>query len=216
LPKGDPTAQVAGVGSRTATAAWVMPLDIQVGNISRRIPALVLEHRDDPLLGQSFFKDFAYTIDTNVGDSERGTIVFNKRRGAAGVSNGSGGRSAVPFQRLDSNHLLVNVDVAGRTTKMYFDTGASGIVFTREQLKALNIPIPDDATPVRNTGVGGETTGVLMPVSRISMGPIDKFDMQVAVVDNAAMSYPLLGQSFFHDWKYTIDDDNKVINFQKR
>jgi predicted aspartyl protease len=220
LPTGEPTAQVAGVGSTTTTAAWVMELNIQVGSISRRIKSLVLEYRDDPLLGQSFFRDFAYTIDTNVGDSERGTIVFNKRKNAltaaAGAGQQSAGRDSVPFQQLDSNHLLVNVDIAGHKTKMYFDTGASGIVFTREQLKLLNIPIPEDAVAIRNSGVGGDTTGVTFAVSRVSMGPIDKFDMPVAVVDNAAMNYPLLGQAFFHDWKFTIDYDSKVINFQKR
>jgi clan AA aspartic protease (TIGR02281 family) len=222
LPKGEPTAQVAGVGSTATTPAWLMDLNIQVGSISRRIRSLVLEYRDDPLLGQSFFRDFAYTIDTNVGDSEKGTIVFNKRKtvnlvgGSQGAGTPSVGRDSVPFQQLDSNHLLVSVDIAGHKTKMYFDTGASGIVFTREQLKALSIPIPEDAIAIRNSGVAGDTTGVTFAVSRVSMGPIDKFDMPVAVVDNAAMNYPLLGQAFFHDWKFTIDYDSKVINFQKR
>lgn len=213
-PKGEPTEKVSGVGSSTTTPAWKMDLNIQVGSISRKIPTLVLEYRDDPLLGQSFFRDFTYTIDTNVGDSERGTIVFTKRNGTAAAFQPN--QHAVPFQQLDSSHLLVNVDVDGRKTKMYFDTGASGVVFTHDQLKKLSITIPDDAMPVRNTGVAGETTGVVFPVKRISMGPIDKFDLQIAVVDNATMNYPLLGQSFFHDWKYTIDYDNKVINFQKR
>jgi predicted aspartyl protease len=226
LPKGEPNVQVAGVGSTGTTPAWLMDLNIQVGSISRRIPALVLEYRDDPLLGQTFFRDFAYTIDTNIGDSDRGTIVFNKRKGGsggvAGAAAGGGGagqssgRDSVPFQQLDSKHLLVAVDIAGHKTKMYFDTGASGIVFTRDQLKLLNITIPEDATPIRNSGVAGDTTGVTFAVSRVSMGPIDKFDMPVAVVDSASMNYPLLGQAFFHDWKFTIDYDNKVINFQKR
>ena len=90
------------------------------------------------------------------------------------------------------------------------------IVFTRDQLKALNIPIPDNAVPIRNTGVSGSSDGLVFNVRRIRMGPIDKADMQVGVVEDAKMAFPLLGQSFFSEWKYTLDYDRNILNLQKR
>jgi clan AA aspartic protease (TIGR02281 family) len=215
LPSGPPTTSVSGVGSKSETPAWEENLELKVGGITRTVKFVVLEQRDEPLIGQTFFRDFVYTIDTNIGSNgARGTITFNKRTGARGASQSSS--SAVSFERLTSNHIVVPVEVDGKKTKMIFDTGASMVVFTRDQLKALHITIPEDAVAIRNTGVSGSSNGLVFNVRRIRMGPIDKADMQIGVVDDAKMAYPLLGQSFFSEWKCTLDYDRNVLNLQKR
>ncbi len=215
-PTGSPTVTVAGVGGSGIIPAWKANLTIQLGSITRQMPVLIVQDRSEPLLGQTFFRDFAYSIDTNVGNKNAGTITFTKRNASAIGIGQPTGRSNVKFELFGGQHIVVPVDVDGHPTKMIFDTGAAGIMFTRGQLNALHITIPDDAQQIRNQGVGGETSGVLFPIRRISMGPIDKFDIMVGAVDGAVVPYPLLGQTFFSDWKYTIDYDNKVINFQKR
>lgn len=215
LPAGPPTTSVSGVGSKSETPAWEENMELKVGGITRTVKFIVLEQRDEPLIGQTFFRDFVYTIDTNVGSNGlRGTISFNKRTGSRGALQSS--LSSVPFERLSSNHIIVPVEVDGKKTKMIFDTGASMVVFTRDQLKALQIAIPEDAVAIRNTGVSGTSNGLVFNVKRIRMGPIDKAEMQVGVVEDAKMAYPLLGQSFFSEWKYTLDYDRNILNLQKR
>jgi clan AA aspartic protease (TIGR02281 family) len=215
LPTGPPTTSVSGVGSKSGTPAWEQNLELRLGGITRNVKFVVLDQRAEPLIGQTFFHDFIYTIDTNVGSNgSRGTITFNKRSGTHVASQSS--LSSVPFERLNSNHVIVPVEVNGKKTKMIFDTGASMIVFTREQLQALQIAVPADAVPIRNSGVSGSTDGLIFNVARIRMGPIDKSQMPVGVVEDARMAYPLLGQSFFSDWKYTLDYDRNILNLQKR
>ena len=215
LPTGAPTTAVSGVGSKTGTPAWEQNIELKVGGITRNVRFVVLDQRDEPLIGQTFFRDFIYTIDTDVGSNgSKGTISFTKRTGARGAAQSS--LSSVPFERIQSGHIVVPVEVNGKKSKMIFDTGASMVVFTRDQLKALQISIPADATPIRNTGVGGSTEGLIFNVSRLRMGSIDKADFQVGVVEDAKMQYPLLGQSFFSDYKYTLDYDRNILNLQRR
>jgi predicted aspartyl protease len=213
IPHDAPVVKVSGVGGGGMAEARRMNVSIQVGTITRTTSVLVLEDRADSLLGQTFFQDFTYTIDTDLGNPNAGTICFSRRNGGTTANLG---RSSVKFDSVDGAHIVVPVNVEGRPTKMIFDTGATGIMFTREQLSSLHIAIPEDAEPIKNRGIGGETTGLIFSVRRMSMGPIDKFDVPVGVVDGARIPYPLLGQAFFSDYKYTIDYDNKVINFQRR
>lgn len=54
------------------------------------------------------------------------------------------------------------------------------------------------------------------PVSSIKVGPIEKRDIMIGVPETAHMPHPLLGQSFFNDWQYTIDYQASVIRFVRR
>ncbi|MFX4971231.1 hypothetical protein ABTB72_19825, partial [Acinetobacter baumannii] len=69
---------------------------------------------------------------------------------------------------------------------------------------------------IRNSGVSGSTEGLVFSINRMRMGPIDESDMQIGVVEDARMAYPLLGQSFFSEYKYTLDYDRNILNLQKR
>jgi clan AA aspartic protease (TIGR02281 family) len=194
-----------------------MKVDLKVGTIERKNFAVTVQDElpVDPLLGQTFFNAFVYTIDNGSN-----SIHFQKKHKtalAAGGSNygGSSDRYAVPFTR-EGNEIIVQVDVNGRATPMYFDTGASGITFSRQQADQLKLRIPEDAIASRHTGVGGDTIGQAFPVGRMKMGPIDKSNIQVSVIDQSNMRYPLLGQTFFGDWQFTIDDQQHVIRFVRR
>ncbi|MBK7838746.1 MAG: hypothetical protein IPJ49_13905 [Candidatus Obscuribacter sp.] len=54
------------------------------------------------------------------------------------------------------------------------------------------------------------------PVRTIKLGPIEKRDFEIDVVASSNMPHPLLGQTFFGDYQYTIDYDNKLIHFVRR
>ncbi len=216
-PKGASTGLSFGVGSAGSVETWTLPVTLKVGPIERKNFDIQVQANmpTKPLLGQTFFKDYQYTIDKTSGES--GNIHFVKKQ-SSGIKTAQGsGRDlyAVPFQRAGRN-LIVSVEVNGRPMTMFFDTGASNVAFSAEQLKKANIPIPEDATSSIGTGVGGDTTQQSFSVKRIKMGPIEKTDFMVTCVGTANMPYPLLGQTFFGDWQYTIDNASSVIRFVRR
>lgn len=209
-PSGPPTGEVVGVGSSEAVKSWQMNVDLKVGQIRRpNFPITVQENLPtDPLLGQSFFSDFEYTIDDSIN-----TIVLAKK-GSARPSSGSDSNT-VPFV-LEGREMVVTVDVNGRKCQMYFDTGADSVAFSRDQARSIGLTIPEDAQQSTSTGIGGTSNSLAFTVQRMRMGPIEKSDVEVSVVENAKMSKPLLGQSFYGGWQYTIDNQNKVIRFLRR
>lgn len=185
-----------------------MNADIKVADmLIPNCPITVLENLPgEPLLGQTFFKHFAYTIDYG------SKSIMLTRKGAA-VPSPVG--SSVPFVR-EGNELVVQAQVNGKPYAMYFDTGAMNCAFTAQDCKKLQIEIPDDAEKGISVGVGGETNSYHFPISSLKLGPIEKRNMQVSVVENSKMGRPLLGQSFYAGWQYTIDNERKTINFLRR
>jgi predicted aspartyl protease len=218
-PKGRSTGLSVGVGSSGSVETWSMPVTLKVGTIERRNFDISVQADMGvrPLLGQSFFKDFEYTIDKT--SPEAGTIHFVKKTGSSSAvrtaSSSEKDPYAVPFQRSGRN-LIVQVEVEGRPMTMFFDTGASNVAFSADQLKKAHIPIPEDAQTAMSAGIGGQTTSQIFPVKRMKMGPIEKTNFPVSCVGEANMPYPLLGQSFFGDWQYTIDNAASVIRFVRR
>lgn len=221
-PTGQATGTSASAGSSQKT--WDMRLNIKVGNIERNnFPVVIKESMiDSPCIGQSFFKDFTYTIDNNAQTIR----LVKKGAGSSGVASSSGSsygssRSvsdpyAVPFTRDENDQMIVSVSVDGRQGRMYFDTGASGIGMSRDQAKNFNLTVPDDAQDTIINGTSSRMTGKKFPVRNLKLGPIEKHNIDITVVDNYALPLPLLGQSFFGDNNYTIDDQAKVIRFSRR
>lgn len=200
----------SGVGSSSKIPCWQMYADIKVGEmIIPKCPISVMESLPtDPLLGQTFFKHFAYTID--YGSK---SIVLT-RKDAATASSARTGQS-VPFVR-EGNEMVVQATINGKPYEMYFDTGAMGCTFTVTDLKRLGIEIPDDAEASLHIGVGGTTKGVNFPLSSIKLGPIEKRNMEISVVESARMGRPLLGQTFYAGWQCTVDNEKCTINFLRR
>lgn len=216
-PTGKPVGMAMGVGSSGGVPIWGMNATIKVGTIERNSPIMVQANMPTPpLLGQEFYHDYEYTIDYSDAEKERGMIHFVKK-GTRVQTASSGGSSnySVPFKRAGKN-LVVNVEVNGRPCEMYFDTGASNIAFTEDQLKRLNIQIPEDAVLEQHNGIGGSTTGHGFTVNRMRLGPIEKTNIQISALKSANMDYPLLGQSFYGDWQYTIDTGSNTIRFVRR
>src|SRR5262249_52585393 len=63
IPSGQPTGAVSGVGGGGTAPIWSMRVDLQVGSIMRRnFPIAFAENQSMPILGQTFFNEFDYTI----------------------------------------------------------------------------------------------------------------------------------------------------------
>lgn len=216
IPTGKPAYQSHGVGDGGTQDTWEVPATVRVGNIERKIMIGVQENLPgDPLLGQNFFNAFTYTIDK--GSS---SIVFNRKNRAVASASRSGGgggldRNSVPFEKLGNSIQVVAV-VNGRACKMIFDTGADGTVFAPGDIKALGIEIPPDAEPEIHQGIAGDTRGVGFEIPRMTLGPIDRTNFRISVINGMASGTALIGRSFLGEWQYTIDNDARIIHFLRR
>jgi clan AA aspartic protease (TIGR02281 family) len=205
--------QSVGVGSGI-NHSYIMHYDLKVGQmLAKNCLVLVQEgSMHEPLLGQTFLKHFTYTVDYGA----KVIYLTRKDEGKQNIaSSGSGGTYDIPFVR-EGNELVVTAQVNGRPYQFYFDTGAMEIAMTAEDARKLGLQIPDDATVGFSRGVGGVTQSWHFPVRYLKCGPIEKRDIDVAVVENSHMSHPLLGQTFYAGWQYTIDNENNVIHMVRR
>ncbi len=216
-PTTKPTGMAIGVGSAGAQPTWTVRTTVKIGNIERKnFPITVQKNLPtDPLLGQNFFKAFHYTVETD-SNPETGAIHFTRSGGqsAGSIYKQRESNAEVPFTR-EGREMVVSVLINGKPTQMYFDTGAAGVVLSKSIAKAINLPIPDDAEEGYRGGVSGDTKSLNFPVRSIKMGPIEKTNFQVSVIEELGVKKGLLGQSFFGDWRYTIDTTNNVIKFKR-
>jgi len=112
---------------------------------------------------------------------------------------------------------LVNAEVNGKPCEMIFDTGAGVCFFTFGQLQKVGIDI--DSLPSVNSsvvGIGGNAAAKMFHLREIKLGPVQGTEVETAVSNRAMAPYPLLGQSFFRAYEFTIDSNAKVIRFSKR
>lgn len=211
-PSGPPDGHSMGVGNKVSES-WIIRTDVKVGGIQRHNFPLWVSDRTGvpPLLGRNFMEPFNYTIDTSGGSILMTKKVTASSSGGFGVSSQGG----VPFKRVRGGGVLVSVEVNGRPIDMLFDTGAQSCLFSKKDMRMLGISIPADAEHEMTQGVGGGMPGLRFPVSRMKLGPIDKTNLPITVVEQD-FGEPLLGQSFFHDYQYTIDDQRNVIRFLRR
>lgn len=213
-PTGKPTGTAHGVGDGGAQATWNMRVDLKVGTIERKNFEIGVQENmnGEPLLGQTFFQDFTYTIDNGAH-----SIHFVKKRKSSGSAYADPSRDPnnVPFTR-HGNEIVVNVLINGRPTKMYFDTGATSCSLSKEQVKQLGLTIPEDAETIEVVGIAGSTRAKVFTVRSLKMGPIERRDFPIHVCDSEMAGVGLLGQTFYNDYQYTIDYDRGLIHFLRR
>jgi aspartyl protease family protein len=214
-PTGPPTGKSIGVGN-AITDNWRVSVNLRVGGIERRnFPLLVSDRTGVPaLLGRNFYSPYQFTIDKSAG-----TINLVKNVTATAQTGRHGGgyvaaNGGVPFRKLKGGGILVTAEVNGRPIEMLFDTGAQGCLFSAHHMKQLGIAIPDDAVDSVGRGVGGSTHTKNFPISRIRLGPVEKSNFTIGVTE-IPFGEPLLGQSFFGDCQYTIDDQASVIRIRR-
>jgi predicted aspartyl protease len=199
-PTGEKTSSY-GVGGKVDVD--ICACEVRLGDIVRTIPIMVsAQNTDIPLLGQSFFNPFRYDIDTSAG------IIHFQRKGAH--SNEGFDTMNVPFTPK-GNELEVICSIDGHDCKAYFDTGAGCSMFSLAVLQNMGISVPRDAEPLMLSGVGGGGIAYRFRVNRLSLGPVQKSPMEI--VASPSCAFCLIGQDFFKDKRFSIDNENRVIKF---
>lgn len=110
--------------------------------------------------------------------------------------------------------MVVTAKINGMPIDCYFDTGAFGVLFGMNQIVQLGIHFPPGTRVGKSGGVVGTMTTYFFPIDSIEVGDIKKTNFDIAV-SATAQSMPLLGQSFFGDRKYVIDNEKMLIRFAR-
>jgi predicted aspartyl protease len=227
LPQSKPVGLAYGVGGGGAQAVWSLRVDLKVGNIERKnFPITVQEDMPTrPLLGQTFCQPFTCEVDNGAK-----SIRFTKKEDSETALHPD--PNAIPFT-FEGGEKIINVDVNGHTVPMIFDTGAEQNLFTADQARQAGLEIPEDAQMGYSAGIAGKQTSRSFVVQRMKCGPIIKNDVTVTVADtppapdsaNSASSngktqqpglrHPLLGQEFFGDIRYVVDNQACLIHMRR-
>jgi len=213
-PKGPSTGETGGSSSTEKVKCWVLPMNVKVGQVERKVLVQVLEtNQSEPLLGQTYAGLFECTVDPGAK-----RIHFKQRGYSKGATRNA---YEVPYVFVPAgNRIIVNIEVNGKTGPAIFDSGntSSGIKFLNlDQAKKFGLSIPADADNVMSVGITGSSSNKSFPVRRVRLGPIDRTDLLVtvgAIPDEEG--YPLLGQPFWQGYEYTINRQKKVIEFVRR
>jgi predicted aspartyl protease len=190
-----------GVGGSVKIEEYIA--EVKLGDITRTVPLMVAENSSiTPLLGQTFFNPFRYDIDTSAG-----VIHFYKKGG----HNSEGFDTMnVPFVQK-GNELEVVVSINGHQTTAFFDTGAGLTMFPLTTLASMGIRVPSNATPVSIGGVGGAGIAFRFPVERVALGAVQKSNMEIVASPSCPIA--LIGQDFFKDKRFSIDNEAHLIKF---
>lgn len=221
-PTGAPTGKTGGAANSAQVNYWETTADVKVGQILRKGLKLQVLEENPPfaLLGQNFFQDFTYTIDAGSKSIHLIKRSHSQPQFAGTNAYTPKDPSVVPFTwEPHSKRIIVNVEVNGRNTDMILDTGnvSSTITFPSiDSLKKLNLRLPEDAKETTAAGVSGEGLAYEFQIARVRVGPIDRSNVDVKVNKEGTLERPIMGQSFWHGWEYTVDMDRKVVRFKRR
>jgi predicted aspartyl protease len=206
-PSGKPDGRSYGVGG--GIDMWSQEVEVSLGKIKKHMLVNIAEKlASEPLLGETFFGDFQYNIDNSAG------YIHFFRKGHTSSA------SAIPYNSIDipfrneGNNMVISGKINGHNQEFFFDTGASSCHFSMYNLINLGIRIPPDAMVGASMGVGGLSRTFLFPVDSIEVGDLKKTNFRITVSSDM-LPYPLLGQTFFGDRRYVIDNDRKLIRFNR-
>lgn len=133
--------------------------------------------------------------------------------------------ASVKFFRTNiaRGHLIVPATVNGVPAQMIFDTGASSTHVSERWLAMLGVKPKYTKYSGRAMGVGGEVN-YRVALLTIKVGELER-TIPVSVQEgsgsigevssNPLSEMPLLGQTFYKDFIYEIDDNGQKISFKK-
>jgi aspartyl protease family protein len=98
-------------------------------------------------------------------------------------------------KRLDG-HFTVKAEVNGTSTTMIVDTGASTIVLRPEDAKKAGIDVNRLSFTVPVTTANGRTVAAPVRLDSVSIGPLERENVEALVAEPKALTESLLGMSF--------------------
>jgi predicted aspartyl protease len=182
---------------------WLMQADMKMGDMKRRVPISVEENMGlPPLVGQEFLRELRYEI-----DDKGGVMTLSKTRSSK-KDNQFNSMYDVPCVQMRGDDI-VPLEVEGKKTTAFIDTGAANTILHPSTLAQLKIEVPDDAPVVSMSGVGGSVRMWVMELD-LAIGPIRRQNFRVLVGGAAGNA---IGQDFMQGWRFTVDHQRHLLRF---
>jgi clan AA aspartic protease (TIGR02281 family) len=207
-------ARIHGTGGESEVS--VADVVISAGGLTRRTILFVQDDRvlsgnqgasavfGYPLLGQTFFGDFAYEID---GRNQMISIHAPSTAKSKGYDP-----NEVPFT-YGGKCVVVKPIIHGRECEMILDTGAAYVAFTDGQFSGFGFSRPTSARQGYSIGVGGKRNSYQFNLDSVKLGPLEKQTVRAGLDLNGTMPKPLLGMSFFEHEHFIVEPKLHVIRF---
>ncbi len=111
--------------------------------------------------------------------------------------------------------FFVDAEVNGQAQSFLFDTGASTVVLTAENAKAMGfIVAPEDYT-IRTRTANGTTSSAPIVLKLLTIGPITETDVPAMVAKPGSLHENLLGRSFLDRLSsYEIHGDRLILRWK--
>ena len=106
------------------------------------------------------------------------------------------GRPAVTLTRGADGHFDASALVDGAPVRFLVDTGATGIVLSDRDARAVGLDVDALRFDVRTQTANGEGRSARARVGSITLGPIERRDVRVLVAEPGRLGRSLLGQEF--------------------
>ncbi|HMO20176.1 MAG TPA: retroviral-like aspartic protease family protein [Candidatus Melainabacteria bacterium] len=141
-----------------------------------------------------------------------GTVTNTSARRSSSSTDYIPDAESVGFRKsADQEHLMVNCRINGRNLPMIFDTGSTICMIGKNHLQQIGMAPPTGAPTNKVKAVGGVVDAWEVP-AQIALGRIVR-TVDLVVIEQ--LRNPLLGQSFYGDLKYEVDNARGQIAFKK-
>jgi aspartyl protease family protein len=112
------------------------------------------------------------------------------------VEESANGLTEVKIRRRLDGHFFATVDINGESITMIVDTGASSIVLRPEDAKKIGIDTGGLTYRVPVLTANGRTVAARVRLDKVSIGPLDRQNVDALVAKPGALTQSLLGMSF--------------------
>lgn len=112
------------------------------------------------------------------------------------VEQSPGGPVEVKIRKRLDGHFTVKAEVNGTSTTLIVDTGASTIVLRPQDAKKAGIDVNRLSFTVPVTTANGRTVAAPVRLDSVSIGPLERENVDALVAEPKALTESLLGMSF--------------------
>ncbi|MBP1846015.1 aspartyl protease family protein [Rhizobium petrolearium] len=116
--------------------------------------------------------------------------------GTAVVVTTSEGRDEVIIHKTNAGHFQTNVRVEGQVLPMLVDTGASTVVLSYDDARAIGLDPENLAYTVSVMTANGRALAAPVRLDEIAIGPIVRNNIRAMVAEDGRLHESLLGMSF--------------------
>ncbi|MCR9146979.1 MAG: TIGR02281 family clan AA aspartic protease [Rhodobacteraceae bacterium] len=120
------------------------------------------------------------------------------------------GENSVELRRQMDGHYYVTAEVNGTPVDFVVDTGATVVVLTREDAKAIGLDTADLAFVGRASTANGEVRTAPVRLDSLRIGPLEDRDVG-AVVNSGELGQSLLGMNYLQRFSRVEIADGKLI-----